>query len=103
MSEMYLVRFERNYADEYDVTGFIVVSPEEWALLRKWAKQPQRFSFGTNQQFEDVVFSDALKAKKITAEEGDRIRSLFGLKKRGEMYERAFGDFPNFLYDPDED
>ena len=72
---MYLVKYEFDYADEFDVYGFQILSDKEWENIQEAIKRttyPQEYYFGTN---EEIIIDSAdellrgFKATKITDEE----------------------------------
>ena len=67
--KMVLVKFDDNYADEFDVEGFRVMSAQEWndyvkkiEACKNW---PQSKYFGTNEGCEWDCFEDYLSCFKI--------------------------------------
>ena len=81
---MYLVKYEFDYADEFDVYGFQILSDKEWENIQEAIKRttyPQEYYFGTN---EEIIIDSAdellrgFKATKITDEEVEVFKKFFG-------------------------
>jgi hypothetical protein len=114
----YLVKFHRNWADEFDCDGFSVITEEEKTNTEKLVShdlikdRDVNFSFGTNEGWEgDFTFSklwkDVLKFEEISEDEYNTIRKLFLPKT---SYKRSYGIFPEIpdlldgiIYDMEED
>jgi hypothetical protein len=81
--EYVLVKFKKDYADEFDVTGVMVVSKETWEKeLEKFktAKYPFEKYFGTNEYLEFDSFKDAMRSFKVydlTQEEYEILKKFF--------------------------
>ena len=80
---MYLVKLEFDYADEFDVYGFQVLSDKEWQDMQEAIKRteyPQDFYFGTN---EEIIIESAeellrgIKAFEITESEAEVLKKFF--------------------------
>jgi len=59
-----LIKFSDNYADEFDVDGFRVMTSEEWEEYQAFVKGiawPQAFYFGTNEGIEYDTADDLLR------------------------------------------
>ncbi len=79
-----LIKFNDNYADEFDVDGFRVYTQEEWDEFKAFASSipwPQAFYFGTNEGIE-YTSAEALfkqyEVIEITDEQGDFLIAQFG-------------------------
>jgi len=79
-----LIKFEKDWADEFDVYGIQVLSDEEWKELQeaiKKIKYPLEMYFGTN---EGLIFESAaetlneLKAVEISDDEMAVFKKYFG-------------------------
>lgn len=83
---MLLVKFKKNWADEFDVYGFCLMTEAEYLDLK--ANIPTMGCwFGTNEGWEEGEHSESdFTAKAVTSAEVDTIRSLFG---------EGWGVFPN--------
>jgi hypothetical protein len=71
----YLVKYEDNYADEFDIQGFRIFTEVElkaFKTLVKTAKYPQEVYFGTNESISYDSFTD------YTEEEASLLTKLFG-------------------------
>jgi hypothetical protein len=86
-----LLDFSADYADEFDVEGFSIMTDAEWNIFQKKFQQHQgqySFGFGSN---EDIEFEngqevlDSIGVKNITKEEYDTINKFFGT---------SYGKFP---------
>lgn len=101
----YLIRFQDNYADEFDVTGFAVVDQELWSCLQAEAKEHfSKYSqfdyyFGGNDCLEYKSYSEWESAFKIV-ETIDDEKSRWLIKAFGmwvpynEKYIHVYGIFP---------
>lgn len=99
----YLCTFADNWADEMDLTGFVILSEIEkdivMASIRKQYKNGGTICFGTNEDNEYGSLSeimDTLDFKEITAVEYNAIKKAFGVTSFGEIG-------PLSVYDSDED
>lgn len=97
MERTYLVKFEADYADEFDVYGFRVMNESQFqeftANLEK-IKFPQEVYFGTNEavEFESLdEYKRAFKSKEIDRNEHLVLKRLFGNDWYGTV------DFGHFL------
>lgn len=80
-----LIKFEKDWADEFDVYGIRVISNERWKHLQEAIKRieyPQSFCFGTN---EELIFETPqetlreLKITEISEDEESIFKKHFGL------------------------
>ena len=98
---MKLLTFGSNYADEFDLEGFIVVEDKDWVEYRKQLSKitkPFELYFGTNECFDfndggDLISS--IEVKHIYAKEVAAIKRLFGESM-------SFGWTGFFEYEPEE-
>jgi hypothetical protein len=80
----YLVKYEDNYADEFDIQGFRIFTEVElkaFKTLVKTAKYPQEVYFGTNESISYDSFTDymsRLDIEEVTEEEASLLTKLFG-------------------------
>jgi hypothetical protein len=79
-----LIKFEKDYADEFDVHGIMVLPLEEWEkdleLYRK-ATYPFTKGFGTNEELEFNSFKDverAFKVQPVNEQEYEVFKKFFG-------------------------
>ncbi len=94
-----LVKFDGNYADEFDMEGFTVFSLSEW-YWHCWkilgdATFPQECYFGTNEFFEFESAEDYLRnfsLKLITKAEAETLYKLFN---------GHYGEIPDLDYNED--
>jgi hypothetical protein len=80
-----LLKYEDDYADEFDVYGFMLMTDEEWNKFEKvidcMEDFPQEFYFGTNEQ---IIYENkenvkrAFKPIRISLEDAKVIKKLFG-------------------------
>lgn len=93
-----LVRFNDNWADEFDCDGFTIMSEKEWKNYKKLANKviwPREIGFGTNEHFEYDSAQDYLSAfirRRITKSEEALIRKIFHIKTR--LGSSSFGIIP---------
>lgn len=97
-----LVKFEKDYADEFDICGMMACTTEEWEAFKKDAlekieDQPDaEYYFGTNEyvSFEGAAeFDDAFDVMDITDDEYATLMRLFAGTWRMKPY---FGFIPTF-------
>ena len=91
----YLVKFDKDWADEFSVYGFAIFEKLKWDnlydKLKKNKKKKVSFGFGTNEGWDEESiggFLDDIKIVPITNEEKTVITKLFG---KGD-----YGVFPDF-------
>lgn len=82
---MKLVKFLRDWADEFEAEGFGILSDEEWEEFVKVVKENPNaetsFWFGTNEGWEDETiesFYDCYKTIDLPYEEEIALQRLFG-------------------------
>jgi hypothetical protein len=100
---MLFINFDRNYADEFDCSGFVVIKREDWEKYT--AKMTDEFfaggkeiHFGSNESFEFETRKDYLSSyseREITEDEFLVIKKFFGARPYGPFL-LQFGDFPTF-------
>lgn len=94
MSEKVLVKFESNYADEFDVKGFRMFSKKEWNNIVKEIKEskafPMNWSFGSNEEIEYETPNELLKKFEVVVISSDEVKIL---KK---LFGDDYGFFPDF-------
>ncbi len=79
----FLIKFEGNWADEFDVAGFSVLSEEEWETLQEEIQSivyPYELGFGFNESlyFEDQEeLQKCIIVRKLTNEEAYTIEKYF--------------------------
>jgi hypothetical protein len=105
-----LIKFERNWADEFDVKGFRVVSKEDWkdwhAKLK--VRTGLRFCFGTNEGWEEddwdanETWENNFKATYITDEQYEVLKALF-TDYSGQIKHGIIPNFRDLLDSRDED
>ena len=92
----YLVKFDKDWADEFSVYGFAIFEKLEWDnLLTKLKKNKDQDSgswyFGTNEGWDSETIGDYLRdieVVSITKDEKKSLERIFG--------ESYFGHFPDF-------
>jgi hypothetical protein len=82
-----LVKFQKDWADEFDVYGYKIYNSEADWLKEKGDLSEHTFMFGTNEGWEDEgdFEDDDFTVTEITPEEAATIRKLFG---------NSWGHFP---------
>ena len=99
MEQMLLIKFDSNYADEFDTEGFIVMSQSEWLKhithvekhFEKWNKthEPDRWGnrhgievyFGTNESMIYETFDcyrRSFKVAELSESDYEVLKRLFG-------------------------
>lgn len=106
----YLIKFKRNWADEFDCEGFTIINEVNYNALDKlfkseFGKTDGGFGFGTNEGWEDEftyskLWNDILKKQEISADQMQVIReTLLSIPKMsGVYYDTSYGIFPDFSY-----
>ena len=81
---MFLLKWQMDWADEFDMTGMEVLTPSEWQNFQasvQNANYPVEAGFGTNEYYEfrsaDEVMS-GFKVIEITDDEAETLKRLFG-------------------------
>ena len=94
-----LVKFDKDWADEFSVYGFALMDEPDWNSLKERLPE-MAFGFGTNEGWEEGELSESdFKVGVISEEEEATIRKLFS-----PMYEDSFGIFPcSDFWDEEED
>lgn len=90
-----LVKFTRDWADEFDIDGFVVLDAEGAERLKEHFSQPRTVWFGTNEGWDDEVLIDSFTFVEITDEEAVVINRLFPGS--------YFGFIPEFYNDDEYD
>lgn len=92
---MLLVKFDKNWADEFDVYGFKLMTPEQYAELIDNVDK-LTFSFGTNEGWDEQGDFDAsdFTAKELTALDESALILLFPELKYGSS--GCYGHFPDW-------
>lgn len=96
---MLLVKFDRNWADEFNVYGMAIMTQESFDSLMKWAKNASYY-FGTNEGWEGEDISDGFTASEI---DEDDIRYLRDLIFEGHDSFGIFPDWQEMAYDAEYD
>ncbi len=69
---MLLIKFKANYADEFDVYGFEVMTLKEWSGFKEAVKQvfesrdEVEIYFGTNEAIEFTSYDNVMSSFKVT-------------------------------------
>lgn len=91
-----LIEFNANYADEFDVEGFIVMSETQWEAHKAYAKKHFEENghtecyFGTNESCDYSDYDDYMRAFNVTAlsEQGYAVlKELFNEHREGYEWE----------------
>ncbi len=66
-----LLKFDSNYADEFNIEGFVAISEAEWKSYKTKAKKaignsPHEYYFGTNESITFSGYKEYLKSFKAT-------------------------------------
>lgn len=89
--EMLLLKFDKDWADEFDVKGFAFLSVDQWEYYKKEAKNceyPIESYFGTNEaiEFDNAEdFISSFEVKPITIMEINMMKSIL------DMYNNEYG------------
>lgn len=76
---MKLVKFQADYADEFDVYGFKVVTDIEWEQIQEAIKRisyPREYGFGTNEEIQFESASEFMGALKVVDLSDDEVEVL---------------------------
>lgn len=87
---MILVKFSSDWADEFTVAGFKVIEEDKLEAFKEAAELPHTWYFGTNEGFEDEIFS--YEYIKLSDIEHGIFRKLFP-----EAFQYGHGQFPDAL------
>ena len=88
-----LIKFEKNYADEFDVYGTRIMTNTEWAdYLNEAMKDtyPKEIYFGSNEQIEFDNYQDVVNSLTVELLSGEQAQTI--QDKLGDEY----GWFPHF-------
>lgn len=91
MSNMVMLVYRNNYADEFDVDGFAFLKEDDWEYIKREAAEtpfPREMYFGSN-EFMDYdtskEFIDEFKVAPITQDLIEEFRRIFHMKP-GEQF-----------------
>jgi hypothetical protein len=74
-----LVKFQKDWADEFDVYGYKIYNSETDWLEEKGDLLDHSYMFGTNEGWEEGDFEDDdFTVTEISAEEANKLRNLLG-------------------------
>ena len=73
---MLLVKFSRNWADEFDVHGAALMDYDDYARVLEWSKECS-FHFGTNEGWDDEDLSDGFSFVDVSDLEVALLTKLF--------------------------
>jgi len=92
MSKFFLAKFDKDWADEFSVEGFAVLTESEMNLIEsvRDCSVEVSFDFGTNEGWEDEPISEFVAALDIQELSEDQYVCLVGIFGKG------FGVFPDF-------
>jgi hypothetical protein len=92
------VKVDANWADEFDIDGFIVAKKDEWdksvEKLKKDFPSEQEIYFGTNEyiEFADIEdFESSLEVTEITDVEAEVLNKLFNTYGRKTWFSYGLG------------
>jgi hypothetical protein len=102
MSEMLLVKHSRDYADEFDTYGFVIIKKDFWdkyvnALTDEYIDGNPELYFGTNEMHSFCDKEDYLRDFEITPITNDEVQTvlhLFKTRKGKGSFIFNFGFFP---------
>jgi hypothetical protein len=90
---MLLVKFNSNWADEFDVNGFALMTQEQYDRNLAYYSRPDAyFGFGTNQDMEGPEIVRGFSAKEVSEDEAAMLRTMFPELKSS--YYPVYGMFP---------
>lgn len=103
MSELIGIRFKNNWADEFDVAGFLIMEEKEWEahvqeVKEKFVVGPRSVGFGTNEDIEYLNAKDYLNSFTVLALTQAEIRIV-----ERALGTRYFGIVPMLEFEEDED
>lgn len=94
---MLLVKFNANWADEFDVNGFALMEQAQYDLLVRYYSHPRAsFNFGTNEGFENEngdTIARGFSAEEVSDETVYVLRQAFPELNRS--YDPTYGTFPD--------
>jgi hypothetical protein len=85
MQEYVLLKFQADYADEFDVYGLLTWTKEQWEEYKKELEEleyPQEHYFGTNESIEFVDADDYLSNITVTNITEEQYKTLIDLGLR---------------------
>lgn len=100
MSKYLFVKYNDNWADEMDITGFVIVKPEHWTKIQEemkdFFKKTDTWSYciGTNEDIE-YNLQDWLRTFTITELSDEEATALIAVFKRAKI--RPGYDEPRFV------
>lgn len=93
--EFVLVKFERNWADEFDVKGFLIIKKTEWEDHLNWIRDrmdwPQENGFGTNQSIIWVSAKEYLSSFKVVDVSVDEAAIILKYFERASWEKTGYG------------
>lgn len=90
----YLVEFERNWADEFDVHGLAIMTPEQYELILKYSVDVN-YNFGSNEGWEDEDLSDSFKILTCDEDAICGIETVISFTGYGSY--KTWGNFPDIM------
>lgn len=84
-----LIKWQKDWADEFDMTGFVIMEEDGFASLINrinTAAYPYDAPFGSNESYEFESPQDVMagmKIKTITDEDAEDLERIFGAKSFG--------------------
>lgn len=72
-----LVKFSRDWADEFQVEGFVVVEPAEAEELKEYFSTERSWYFGTNEGWEDEILIGSFDFVEISLLHAAALNQLF--------------------------
>jgi hypothetical protein len=89
-----LVKFDRDWADEFSVYGFAILNEKQYEQLIEWAKEAT-YNFGSNEGWDEEDISDGFSFEAVSDEEIRVLNKLFNpISCNGYP---SWGNFPDFV------
>jgi hypothetical protein len=92
MSKYLFVKYNDNWADEMDITGFAIVKQEDWAAIIEEVKAFFKkklggwtFGVGTNEEIEYMTFKDWSRQLSQTELSDDEAKTMIDVFKRAKI------------------
>lgn len=98
---MKFVAFSRDWADEFTVYGFALMTTEEWNDYQAKLTKCDNLTwyFGTNEGYDDergYHFLEDMEVSDVTPEEVESLKRIFKLRKSDWEAYMTWGHFPEF-------
>ena len=106
-----LIQYKDNYADEFDISGFMIVEESEWNMYLKFLQSdkiawPQCWYFGTNEGVQFDSLGELLSCYtrvQISDAEAEFLEMAFGVENSGQYGQFCYFDTQDdWVSDPHE-